>query len=89
MTPMMMNPNLQIVQNKDYLVVITEMIHDARIVRVGDEHYDFNIPSWMGDPVAEWEGDTLVVHSISAQNNRRQGRFRYQRSLNLLSATFS
>jgi hypothetical protein len=63
MTPMMMNPNLQIVQNKDYLVVITEMIHDARILRVGDEHYDFNIPRWMGDPVAEWEGDTLVVHS--------------------------
>ena len=63
MTPMMMNPNLQIVQNKAYLVVITEMIHDARIVRVGDEHYDFNIPRWMGDPIAEWEGDTLVVHS--------------------------
>ena len=39
------------------------MIHDARILRVGDEHYDFTIPRWMGDPIAEWEGDTLVVHS--------------------------
>jgi len=63
MTPMMMNPNLQIVQNKDYLVVITEMIHDARIIRIGDEHYTVDIPKWMGDPIAEWEGDTLVVHS--------------------------
>ncbi len=63
LTPMMMNPNLQIVQTKDYLMVMTEMIHDARIIRIGDEHFDHDIPQWMGDPVARWEGDTLVVHS--------------------------
>ena len=63
MTPGMMNPNLQIVQTKDYVMVLTEMIHDARIIRVNDNHLPFNIPQWMGDPVASWEGDTLVVHS--------------------------
>ena len=42
---------------------MTEMIHDARIVRIGDEHHVHNTPQWMGDSVAQWEGDTLVVHS--------------------------
>jgi hypothetical protein len=63
LTPMMMNPNLQIVQTEDYLMVMTEMIHDARIIRIGDEHFSHDIPQWMGDPVAQWEDDTLVVHS--------------------------
>jgi len=63
MTPMMMNPNLQIVQNKDYVMVMTEMVHDARIIRLGDDHYDDGIKRWMGDSVGYWEGDTLVVHS--------------------------
>ena len=63
LTPMMMNPNLQIVQTEDYLMIMTEMIHDARIIRIGDEHFKHNIPQWMGDSVAHWEGYTLVVLS--------------------------
>ncbi len=63
LTPMMMNPNLQIVQTEDYLMVMTEMIHDARIIRIGDEYSRHNIPQWMGDSVAQWEGDTLVVYT--------------------------
>lgn len=63
LTPIMMNPNLQIVQNKDYVMVMTEMAHDARIIRLGDEHFNDGIDRWMGDSVGFWEGDTLVVHS--------------------------
>ena len=63
LTPGMMNPNLQIVQTKDHIMVLTEMIHDARIIRIHDNHLPFNIPQWMGDSVASWEEDTLVVHS--------------------------
>ena len=63
LTPGMMNPNLQIVQTKDHIMVLTEMIHDARIIRINDNHFPFNIPQWMGDSVASWEEDTLVVHS--------------------------
>ncbi|NKB33166.1 MAG: hypothetical protein GKR91_08715 [Pseudomonadales bacterium] len=63
LTPMMMNPNLQIVQTENYLMVMTEMIHDARIIRIGGEHFSHDIPQWMGDAVARWEDDTLVVHS--------------------------
>ena len=60
---MMMNPNLQIVQNKDYVMVMTEMVHDARIIRLDDDHHNDGIERWMGDSVGYWEGDTLVVHS--------------------------
>lgn len=63
LTPIMMNPNLLIVQNDDYIVVMTEMINDARIIRFDDEHFDKGIRNWMGDSVGRWEGDTLVVHS--------------------------
>ena len=63
LTPMMMNPNLQIVQNESYVVVMTEMIHDVRIIRLGKAHHDDGINRWMGDSVGHWEGDTLVVHS--------------------------
>lgn len=63
LTPMMMNPNLQIVQNKDYVMVLIEMVHDARIIRLGDEHHNDGINRWMGDSVGYWEGDTLVVHT--------------------------
>ena len=63
LTPMMMNPNLQIVQNESYVVVMTEMIHDARIIRLDKAHHDDGINRWMGDSVGHWEGDTLVVHS--------------------------
>jgi len=63
LTPMMMNPNLQIVQNESYVVVMTEMIHDARIIRLGKAHHDDGVNRWMGDSVGHWKGDTLVVHS--------------------------
>lgn len=63
LTPIMMNPNMLIVQNKDYVVIQTEMIHDARVIRLNAEHFEGDIPRWMGDSVGYWEGDTLVVHS--------------------------
>ncbi|MEZ5489007.1 MAG: hypothetical protein R3F50_01655 [Gammaproteobacteria bacterium] len=63
LTPIMMNPNLQIVQNEDYVMVMTEMVHDARIIRLNGKHRDSGIKNWMGESVGRWEGDTLVVHS--------------------------
>ena len=63
MTPMMMNPNLQIVQNEDYVVVVTEMIHDARIIRLRKTHHNDGINRWMGDSIGHWDHETLVVHS--------------------------
>ena len=63
MMPVMYNNNYQIVQTEDYVMIMVEMVHDARIVRIGDEH-NAGFAKWMGDSVARWEGDTLVVETV-------------------------
>ncbi len=63
LTPLMMNPHMQIIQTRDYVVIMSEMIHDARIIRLDEKHLESAIPKWMGDAIGGWEGDTLVVHS--------------------------
>ena len=56
------NNNLQIVQNKDHVVILTEMVHDARIVQLGDRPpLSEDLGLWSGDSRGHWEGDTLVV----------------------------
>lgn len=74
LTPIMMNPNMQIVQNKDYVMIMTEMVHDARIIRLNDEHFEQNLQNWMGDSVGYWEGDTLVVHSRNFRPDQSSAR---------------
>ena len=63
LTPLMMNPYMQIFQTKDYIVILSEMIHDARIIRLVDQHVDSDFSRWMGDSIGRWEQDTLVVHT--------------------------
>jgi hypothetical protein len=56
------NANVQIFQNKDHAVIMTEMVHDARIVPLDDrDAIDDNIRLWSGDSRGYWDGDTLVV----------------------------
>lgn len=63
-TPSFYNNNLQIIQNRDHVVIITEMIHDARIVPLGDHpHAPEEIGFWSGDSRGFWEGDSLVVET--------------------------
>jgi len=57
------NANFQIVQTGDYVMLLGEMVHDARIVRLDEEHHPGEIKYWLGDSVGHWEGDTLVVHT--------------------------
>jgi len=57
------NNNFQIVQNQDYVMLMGEMVHDARIIRLNKDHLPFDHKTWLGDSVGYWEGDTLVVHS--------------------------
>jgi hypothetical protein len=60
------NNNLQIVQTSTYVALVTEMIHDARVVPMdGRPHHPAGLRSWMGDPRGRWEGDTLVVDSTN------------------------
>ncbi|PCH58998.1 MAG: hypothetical protein COC19_07900 [SAR86 cluster bacterium] len=63
-TPSLYNNNIQIVQNNDFVVIMTEMIHDARIVPLdGRDHVDDSIRQWSGDSRGYWQGDTLVVET--------------------------
>ena len=55
----------QIVQTPTEVMILTEMIHDARIVRIGGKHLPSNIRKWLGDSVGHWEGDTLVVDTVA------------------------
>jgi hypothetical protein len=58
----------QIVQTRDTVMILNEMVHDARIVRIGGSHMPSNIRRWMGDSVGHWEGDTLVVETTNFTN---------------------
>ncbi len=57
------NNNVQIVQTEDHVMILSEMIHRARIIPFADEHQDRNIRRWDGDSIARWDGDTLVIHT--------------------------
>jgi hypothetical protein len=60
------NNNFQIVQTRDYVMIMQEMIHEARIIPMdGRPHIDQNIRLWMGDSRGHWEGNTLVVDTTN------------------------
>ena len=60
------NNNLQIVQSPGYVVLFTEMIHDARVIPMdGRPHSSPNVRAWMGDSRGRWDGDTLVVDTTN------------------------
>jgi hypothetical protein len=58
------NNNVLIVQTRDYIVLQTEMIHEARIIPLTARPHSA-LPRWIGDSRGRWEGDTLVVETIS------------------------
>jgi hypothetical protein len=58
----------QIVQTPNYVMILNEMVHDARIIRMNAEHLPPTMRKWMGDSVGYWEGDTLVVDTTNFTN---------------------
>ncbi len=60
------NSYYQIFQTPDDIVMLGEMIHDARVMPIGDHpHVHDAIRQWHGDSRAHWEGDTLVVETTN------------------------
>ena len=55
----------QIVQTADTVLILNEMVHDARVVRIGGTHLPPAIRRWMGDSIGSWEGDTLVIDTTN------------------------
>jgi hypothetical protein len=73
MLPVLYNNNYQIVQTPDAVVILVEMVHDARIIRMNAQHESPALNKWLGDSVGHWDGDTLVVETV---NFKPENRFR-------------
>ena len=65
MQPGSYNLNVQFVQTSDYFMIMNEMIHNVRVVRMNKEHRDGPSMNWEGDSVGHWEGNTLVVDTVN------------------------
>jgi hypothetical protein len=66
MLPTAYNNNYQILQSPGYVTILTEMIHDVRIIPLdGRPHIPKNIRQWLGDSRGHWEGKTLVVDTTN------------------------
>lgn len=63
MNNVLYNNMYQIVQTDDYVVILVEMVHDARIIPINGEHRPDPLKPWLGDSIGWWEGDTLVVET--------------------------
>ncbi len=65
MLPVSYNNLKRVVQTEDHVMILIEMVHDVRIIRMYAEHAPPDIRSWLGDSVGHWEGDTLVVDTTN------------------------
>jgi hypothetical protein len=71
MLPVMYNNNYQIVQTPENVVIMVEMVHDARIIRMNSTHAPASVRQWLGDSIGKWEGDTLVVDTTNFTNQTK------------------
>jgi hypothetical protein len=58
------NNNIQIVQSRDTVAILNEMIHEARIIPL-DGRPTVGAPQWRGESRGRWEGDVLVVETVN------------------------
>ena len=66
MLPTAYNNNAQFFQTRDHVVIVNEMVHDARIISLdGRPPLPGNVRQWLGDSRGHWEGDTLVVDTTN------------------------
>jgi len=63
MQPGSYNLNVQFVQTEDHFMILNEMIHSARIVRMNATHREGPALVWEGDSVGHWKNDTLVIET--------------------------
>src|SRR6202790_5029715 len=71
MLPVLYNNNYQIVETPDAVMIVVEMVHDVRIIRMNAQHAPPTVRQWLGDSVGHWEGDTLVVDTTNFTDKTR------------------
>ena len=72
--PSLYNNFKRVVQTEDTVMIMIEMVHDARVVRLNSEHVASDVRKWLGDSIGWWEGDTLVIDTTNFRSDSRQGR---------------
>ena len=73
MLPVLYNNVKRIVQNEDTMVILVEMNHDARVVRMNAEHAPEDQRFWLGDSIGWWEDDTLVIDTTNFRDETSLG----------------
>jgi hypothetical protein len=68
MLPVLYNNNYQIVQTPEAVMILVEMVHDVRIIRMNGTHAPADVHELLGDSIGRWEGDTLVVDTTNFTN---------------------
>jgi hypothetical protein len=69
MSPSAYNNVVQLFQTENYVVLLNEMVHDARIVPLDNRpHLPLHMRQWHGDSRGHWDGDTLVVETTNLTN---------------------
>ncbi|MDP3740258.1 MAG: hypothetical protein Q8R02_22925 [Hyphomonadaceae bacterium] len=63
MVNVLYNNNSQFVQTPGHVVITAEMIHDSRVIPIGEKRPAKGFDQWLGNSVGWWEGDTLVVET--------------------------
>ncbi|MFM1895481.1 MAG: hypothetical protein RLZZ385_555 [Pseudomonadota bacterium] len=71
MLPILYNNHYQIVQAPGYVMILVEMVHDARIIRLDADPLPGVMQPWMGDSIGRWEGNTLVVETRNFNDAQR------------------
>ena len=82
MLPTLYNNMKRIVQAPGEVMILVEMVHDARVIRLNSEHLSSDIRKWLGDSIGWWEGDTLVVDTTNFNDN--PGMYAATRSLHVV-----
>jgi len=59
------NNNYTIVQTPDHILIMAEMVHDVRIIRLGERPAGQGITPWFGESWGHWDGETLVVETTN------------------------
>ena len=72
MMPALYNNHKKIVQGPDKIVILVEMVHDARTIRLNSEHPPEDVRFWMGDSIGWWEEDTLVIETTNFNDTPAQ-----------------
>ena len=69
--PVIYGNGQQIVQGKGYVMILQEMVHEARVIPLGNRpHESSSIRSYMGDARGHWDGNTLVVETTNFLNGK-------------------